>query len=91
MKSCLIFSIIFAGPIKSARLFPFLQIVTLHFESVMLTLEQCRQIDPELNKLSDEELLRVRVALYELAGIIFDDWATEESVPSYPVGVLRDS
>ena len=57
----------------------------------MLTLEQCRQIDPKLNKLSDEELLRVLAALYELAGIIFDDWATEERVPSHPVGVLRDS
>ena len=61
------------------------------YQSVMLTLEQFRQIDPELSKLSDEELLRVRAALYELAGIIFDDLATEVPVPSHPVGVLRDS
>jgi len=57
----------------------------------MLTLEQCRQIDPKLNKLSDEELIKVRAALYELGQIIFDDWVTEKPVPSHPVGVLRVS
>ena len=57
----------------------------------MLTLEQCRQIDPKLNKLSDEELMKVRAALYELGDIIFDDWATEKPVPSHPIGVLRES
>ena len=57
----------------------------------MLTLEQCRQIDPELNKLSDEELKRVRDALYKLGQIIFDDWLTEKHGSKYPIGVLRNS
>lgn len=56
----------------------------------MLTLEQCRQIDPELNKLSDEELVKVRDALYKLGQIIFDDWRTETYGSKYPVGVLRN-
>jgi hypothetical protein len=57
----------------------------------MLTPEQCRQIDPKLNKLSDEELTRVRDALYKLGQIIFDDWLTEAYGSKYPVGGLRNS
>lgn len=56
----------------------------------MLTLEQCRQLDPELNKLSDEELTRIRDALYKLGQIIFDDWISERHGSNYPVGVLRN-
>jgi hypothetical protein len=55
----------------------------------MLTLEQCRQIDPELKKLSDEELTKVREALYKLGQIIFDDWITEKRGSKYPVGDSR--
>ena len=57
----------------------------------MLTPEQCRQIDPQLNRLSDEELTKVRNALYKLGQIIFDDWLTEAYGSKYPVGVLRNS
>ena len=57
----------------------------------MLTLEQCRQIDPDLSKLSDEELAKIRDALYKLGQIIFDDWLTETYGSKYPVGVLRNS
>ena len=56
----------------------------------MLTLEQCRRIDPALNRLSDDELTKVRDALYKLGQIIFDDWLTERRGSKYPVGVLRD-
>jgi hypothetical protein len=56
----------------------------------MLTLNQCRQIDPELEKLSDEELAKVRDALYKLGQIIFDDWLTETHGSKYPIGVLRN-
>jgi hypothetical protein len=57
----------------------------------MLTPKQCRQIDPELNRLSDEELTRVRDALYKLGQIIFDDWLTDRCGSKYPVGDLRNS
>lgn len=57
----------------------------------MLTLQQCRQIDPKLNELSDEELSRVRDALYQLGQIIFDDWLTEKHGSNYPVGGLAES
>ncbi len=56
----------------------------------MLTPEQCRQLDPELKGLSDEELTRVRDALYKLGQIIFDDWLAETRGSKYPVGVLRN-
>ena len=56
----------------------------------MLTLEQCRQIDPELNKISDEELIKIRAALYELGEIIFDDWITERADSKYPTKVLQN-
>ena len=55
----------------------------------MLTLEQCREIDPELNKLSDEELIKVRAALYTLGQIIFDYWSTQKRGSKYPVGDSR--
>lgn len=56
----------------------------------MLTLQECRQIDPRLNELSDEELSKVLNALYQLGQIIFDDWLTEKHGSNYPVGVLRN-
>jgi len=56
----------------------------------MLTLEECRHLDPTLKKLSDEELTKVRDALYELGRIIFDDWRSTNFGSNYPVGVLRN-
>ena len=57
----------------------------------MLTLEQCRQIESELGELSDEELTKVRDALYKLGQIIFDDWLAERHGSKYPIGDLRNS
>lgn len=44
----------------------------------MLSLEQCRKIDPELKNLSDEELLEVRDLLYQMGQLAFDNWAKEK-------------
>lgn len=40
----------------------------------MLTLEQCREIDPRLNDLSDEEAQRIIDDLYGLAELALDSW-----------------
>lgn len=38
----------------------------------MLTLEQCRRIDPDLANLPDEELLALRDKLYAVANVALD-------------------
>ena len=55
----------------------------------MLSLEQCRKIDPGLNDLSDEDLLKVRDELYNLGNIGFQDWIREKfQIPH--VGIVKN-
>ena len=54
----------------------------------MLTLKQCRQIDPSLNDLSDEDLQKVIDALYELAQLAFDAYFAEKEGSNFPRRVL---
>ncbi len=54
----------------------------------MISLEQCRKIEPSLNGLSDEELTEVRNALYELGNIAFKTWQNNK-FPSFHRGVLQ--
>ena len=54
----------------------------------MMSLEQCRKIDPSLNNLSDEELTEIRNALYELGNIAFKTRQLEE-FPTFPRGLLQ--
>lgn len=39
-----------------------------------MSLKQCREIAPELNDLTDEELLEARDILYELAQLAYEAW-----------------
>ena len=55
----------------------------------MLSLSQCRKIDPSLNNLTDEELSETIGSLYELGGLIFDDWVENGGGSKYPVRVLQ--
>jgi hypothetical protein len=55
----------------------------------MLGAEQLRKIDPELAHLSDDEILEIRNSLYDLGGLIFDDWLENGAVSKYPIGVLQ--
>lgn len=52
----------------------------------MLTLKQCRKIDPSLDYLSDEELLLVRDQLYELSQLAFEEWWAKKQSSKNPVG-----
>lgn len=45
----------------------------------MLSLEQCRKIDPNLEKLSDEEVVLIRENLYEGAQLALESWVKKNS------------
>jgi len=45
----------------------------------MLTLEQCRRIDPDLAHLSDEDLLALRDKLYAVANTALDSLGRHEA------------
>jgi hypothetical protein len=50
----------------------------------MLTLEQCRKIDPSLADITDEELLRIREKLQAVALLAFEDFVKENGLKSGP-------
>lgn len=56
----------------------------------MISLEQCRKVDSNLEKLSDEELTEVRNALYELGNIVFKIWQ-DEKFPNFSPGLLQNN
>jgi len=43
----------------------------------MLTIEQCRKIEPELKDLADEEVLDILNDMYSLGGLAFEKWQKE--------------
>jgi hypothetical protein len=44
--------------------------------------------DAEIH-LSEDEIIEIRSALYDLGQLIFDDWLENGAVSKYPVGVLQ--
>lgn len=56
----------------------------------MLSLEQCRKIDPTLAYLSDDELLRVRDHLCDIARLAIDS-LIKDGVPNLPNGLLIEN
>lgn len=55
----------------------------------MISLEQCKKIDPTLERLTDEELTEVRKDLYELGSILFNMWQREK-FPNFHHGLLQN-
>jgi hypothetical protein len=57
----------------------------------MLTLEQCRRIDPDLANLPDEELLALRDKLYAVANTALDSLGRHEaSNPAHAPALLPE-
>ncbi len=57
----------------------------------MLTLEQCRRIDPDLANLADEELLALRDKFYVVANVALDSLGRHEaSKPTHEPGLLPE-
>ena len=54
----------------------------------MLSIEQLKRIEPELTKLSEEELSELRETLYRMAQFAFDVWWHRKSGSKNPVGLF---
>ena len=54
----------------------------------MISLEQCRKIEPDLEKLSDEEVTKIRNLMYGLGQLIYETWDEERSGSKFPLGSL---
>jgi hypothetical protein len=57
----------------------------------MISLEQCRQIEPDLEKLSDEEVTKVRNLLYGLGELVFETWDDKRNDSKKQRGLLTSS
>jgi hypothetical protein len=53
----------------------------------MISLEKLREIEPALEKVSDEELTVIRNLLYAQGQLAFECWLESQSGSKYPVGV----
>ncbi|MFA6474235.1 MAG: hypothetical protein WCV85_05115 [Patescibacteria group bacterium] len=54
----------------------------------MLTIKQCRQIEPSLSELSDEEIVHLRDSMYELATLAFESTQKQGGVSKNPTWVM---
>lgn len=45
----------------------------------MLTLDECRRTDPRLTSIPDEEMFKIREAVYVLAKISLDDYLRKQT------------
>lgn len=52
----------------------------------MLSLEQCRKIEPSLSELTDDEQKKIVDELYSFAGLALDSYM-KKAVPKIPVGI----
>jgi hypothetical protein len=55
----------------------------------MITLEKLREIEPALEKLSDEELIVIRNLLYAQGQLAFEMWLESQTGSKNPPGVHR--
>lgn len=58
----------------------------------MISIEECRKLDPRLEKLSDEAVSKIRDSLYELGQLAFDTFMEEKgSNISVGYGLKKDT
>lgn len=50
----------------------------------MLSVEKCRQLEPSLKNLTDDEVLEIRENLRELAQIALENWRMKKEGSKYP-------
>jgi hypothetical protein len=55
----------------------------------MISIEKLKKIDPKLAHLSDDEILEIRSSLYDLGGLMFEDWLENGDGSKYPVRFLQ--
>jgi len=54
----------------------------------MISLDECRKLEPDLMKLSDEEVTKIRNLMYGLGQLIYETWDEEISDSKIPLGSL---
>jgi hypothetical protein len=57
----------------------------------MISLDECRKIQPELVDLTDEEATKIRELMYGLGRLVFETWNEKKSDSKNPLGSLTDS
>ena len=57
----------------------------------MISLDECKKIQPELAGLSDEEVTKIRELMYGLGQLVFETWNEKKSDSKNPLGSLTDS
>ena len=57
----------------------------------MISLDECRKIQPELADLPDEEVSKIRELMYGLGQLVFETWNEKKSDSKNPLGSLTDS
>lgn len=51
----------------------------------MLSTEKLKEIDPRLEKLSEDQITEIQKSLYSLGQLIFEDWNKHKKGSKYPV------
>lgn len=57
----------------------------------MISIDECRKIQPELAELSDEEVTKIRELMYGLGQLVFETWHGEQCGSKNPLGSLTPS
>ena len=57
----------------------------------MISLDECRKIQPELAEMSDAEVTKIRELIYGLGQLVFETWNENKSDSKNPLGSLTDS
>jgi len=57
----------------------------------MISLDECKKIQPELVDLSDEEVKKIRDLLYGLGQLVFETWNEKKGDSKNPLGSLTSS
>lgn len=56
----------------------------------MKSFDSLRKIDSTLKDMNDDQLIEVRLCLYELSQLIFEDWMEQQRSSKSPAGSLTN-
>jgi hypothetical protein len=54
----------------------------------MISVDECRKIQPDLVTLSDEEVTNIRTLMYGLGQLIYETWDEKRNDSKSPFGLL---
>lgn len=62
-------------------------VVIEYLKLKMISLEELRKIDPDLENISDEELIKIRHSLYSLGKLSLETFIEKKTGSKYPIRV----